>query len=74
MCNNYSKTQKYFKHLLLHWQKNKNINKCMHTIITQILFPHHPFQILRFHKLISQTKNFRFCEDIAKLNYFTQNN
>lgn len=44
MCNNYSKTQEYFKHL--HWQKNTNINKCMHIIIMQILFPHHPFQML----------------------------
>lgn len=45
MCNNYNKAQKYFEHLLLHWQ-NKNINKCTYIIIMQILSPHHPFQIL----------------------------
>lgn len=69
MCNNYSKAQKYFTHLLLHWQ-NRNTNKCTHIIIIQIFFPQHPFQILMcIHK-----QNFRFHKDKAKLSCFTGNN
>lgn len=45
MCNNYSKAQRYFKNLLLHWQ-NKNINKCPYIIIMQIVPPQHSLQIL----------------------------